>query len=42
MIDKLLPNTFYTTDPLMMMDGIPIFNADKIMEFDPLKSRKSS
>jgi hypothetical protein len=40
MIDKLLPNTFYTTDPLMMMDGIPIFDADKIMEFDPLKIKK--
>jgi hypothetical protein len=40
MVDKLLPNTFYSTDPLMMIDGIPIFNADKIMEFDPLKIKK--
>ncbi|MEO6284837.1 MAG: hypothetical protein ABIN80_18320 [Dyadobacter sp.] len=40
MVDKLLPNTFYSTDPLIMMDGIPIFDADKIMEFDPLKIKK--
>ena len=40
MVDKLVPNTFYTTDPLMLLDGIPIFNADKIMEFDPLKIKK--
>ncbi|CAG5070097.1 hypothetical protein DYBT9623_02837 [Dyadobacter sp. CECT 9623] len=39
-IDKLLPNTFYTTDPLMLVDGIPVFDADKIMEFDPLKIKK--
>jgi hypothetical protein len=40
MIDKLLPNTFYTTDPLILLDGIPIFDADKIVEFDPLKIKK--
>ncbi|KAA0991111.1 hypothetical protein [Dyadobacter aurulentus] len=40
MIDKLLPNTYYTTDPLMLVDGIPIFDADQIMEFDPLKIKK--
>jgi hypothetical protein len=40
MVDKLLPNTFYTTDPLMLIDGIPVFKADKIMEFDPLKIKK--
>ncbi|MCE6988362.1 hypothetical protein [Dyadobacter sp. CY323] len=40
MIDKLLPNTFYTTDPLILLDGIPIFDADKIIEFDPLKIKK--
>jgi hypothetical protein len=40
MIDKLLPNTFYTTDPLVLLDGIPIFNTDKFMELDPLKVKK--
>lgn len=40
MIDKLVPNTYYTTDPLMLLDGIPIFDADKIIEMDPLKVKK--
>lgn len=40
MVDKLLPNTFYGTDPLILLDGIPIFDADKIIEFDPLKVKK--
>jgi hypothetical protein len=40
MVDKLLPNTFYTTDPLILLDGIPIFNTDKIMELDPLRIKK--
>ncbi|MCF0038911.1 hypothetical protein [Dyadobacter fanqingshengii] len=40
LVDKLLPNTFYTTDPLILLDGIPVFNTDKIMEMDPLKVKK--
>ncbi|CAG5007385.1 hypothetical protein DYBT9275_04034 [Dyadobacter sp. CECT 9275] len=40
MIDKLVPNMFYNTDPLVLLDGIPVFNIDKIMEFDPLKIKK--
>ncbi|WP_229217009.1 hypothetical protein [Dyadobacter luteus] len=40
MIDKLIPNTFYRTDPLVILDGIPIFNIDKFMEVDPLKIKK--
>ena len=40
MVDKLVPNTFYTSDPLVLLDGIPVFNVDKIMEFDPLKIKK--
>jgi hypothetical protein len=40
MIDKLVPNTFYATDPLTLLDGIPIFNIDKLMEIDPLKVKK--
>ncbi|MCE7041120.1 hypothetical protein [Dyadobacter sp. CY312] len=40
MIDKVIPNTFYRTDPLVLLDGIPIFNIDKFMEIDPLKIKK--
>ncbi|MCE7067864.1 hypothetical protein [Dyadobacter sp. CY326] len=40
MIDKLLPNTFYSTDPLVLLDGIPIFDTNKFMELDPLKVKK--
>jgi len=30
----------FTEDPLIMLDGIPIFDADKILAFDPLKVKK--
>jgi hypothetical protein len=40
MMDKLFPQTFFNTDPLILLDGIPIFNTDKIMAFDPLKVKK--
>ena len=40
MLDKLVPNTFYKTDPLVLLDGIPVFNVDKIMAIDPLKVKK--
>ena len=40
MMDKLFPHTFFTNDPLILLDGIPIFNTDKIMAFDPLKVKK--
>lgn len=40
MIDRVIPNTFYRTDPLVLLDGIPIFNLDKFMEVDPLKIKK--
>jgi hypothetical protein len=40
MLDRLIPNTFYRTDPLVVLDGIPIFNLDKFMEVDPLKIKK--
>ena len=40
MMDKLFPQTFFTADPLILLDGIPIFNTDKIMAFDPLKVKK--
>ena len=40
MMDKLFPQTFFSDDPLILLDGIPIFNTDKIMAFDPLKVKK--
>ncbi len=40
MIDKLVPNTIYNSDPLVLLDGIPIFDIGKIMAFDPLKIKK--
>jgi hypothetical protein len=40
MIDRVIPNTYYRTDPLVLLDGIPIFNIDKFMEIDPLKIKK--
>lgn len=32
--------TQFTEDPFIILDGIPIFDADKIMSFDPLKVKK--
>jgi hypothetical protein len=40
MIDKLIPNTFYSSDPLVLLDGIPVFNINKIMAIDALKIKK--
>jgi hypothetical protein len=31
---------YFPTEPLMLVDGIPLFNTEKIMKFDPLKMRK--
>jgi hypothetical protein len=30
----------FDNDPLMLLDGVPIFDADKIIAFDPLKTKK--
>lgn len=38
--DKLQPGVFFEEDPLMLVDGIPVFDTDKIMAFDPLKIKK--
>ncbi len=40
---KVLDNVnkaVFQEDPLVMLDGLPIFDIDKIMEFDPLKVKK--
>jgi hypothetical protein len=40
MADKLFPQVLFNTDPLILLDGIPVFNTDKIMAFDPLMVKK--
>lgn len=31
---------FFNTDPLVLLDGLPVFDLDKIFAFDPLKVKK--
>jgi len=31
---------FFTVDPLILLDGIPVLDPDKIMSYDPLKIKK--
>lgn len=31
---------FFVVDPLILLDGVPVLDADKIMSYDPLKIRK--
>jgi hypothetical protein len=38
--DQLQSNSPFEEEPLIMLDGVPIFDTDKIMAFDPLKIRK--
>jgi hypothetical protein len=33
-------NKFFANDPLILMDGVPLVNADDIMSFDPRKMKK--
>jgi len=40
MVDKLIPNTYYETNPLVLLDGIPVFDINKLMAFDALKIKK--
>ncbi|QEC66115.1 hypothetical protein FRZ67_01895 [Panacibacter ginsenosidivorans] len=32
-------NTYFQTDPLVLLDGVPVFNFNKLLNFDPLKIR---
>jgi hypothetical protein len=34
------PTTVFDNDPLILLDGVPIFDIDKLMALDPLKIRK--
>lgn len=38
--DQLQSNIPFEEEPLIMLDGVPIFDTDKIIAFDPLKIRK--
>ncbi len=31
---------FFDQDPLIVLDGVPIFNADEVMAIDPLRIKK--
>jgi hypothetical protein len=31
---------FFQVDPLILVDGVPVFNVDRLMSYDPLKMRK--
>jgi hypothetical protein len=33
-------NQFFESDPLILLDGVPVFNIDSLMVLDPLKLRK--
>ncbi len=33
-------NSFFETSPLVLFDGVPVFDVDKVMAFDPLKVKK--
>lgn len=36
-INPAAPDEFFEGDPLVLLDGIPVFNMDKVMTIDPLK-----
>lgn len=40
MLNDATQNTFMENDPLVLLDGMPIFDFDKVMTYDPLKIRK--
>ena len=38
--DRVTPQGIFNQDPLILLDGVPVFSTDRIMEFDPLKVKK--
>lgn len=38
--DRRMAATFFQDDPLVLFDGVPVFDMDKIVAFDPLKVEK--
>ncbi len=39
-LDNVSPQGVFKDEPLILLDGIPVFDTDKIMAFDPLKIKK--
>lgn len=39
-VDNITPQGAFRDDPLILLDGVPVFDTDKIMAFDPLKVKK--
>ncbi|HRH58938.1 MAG TPA: hypothetical protein PL045_00070, partial [Chitinophagaceae bacterium] len=39
-VHNLLNNTYFDDDPLILLDGLPVNNTNRFMEFDPLKIKK--
>ncbi|KAA3438636.1 hypothetical protein [Rufibacter hautae] len=40
LVMDLTNDRFFQEDPLVLLDGVPVFDIDQIMAFDPLKVRK--
>jgi hypothetical protein len=39
-VDRVHVKSVFKDDPLILMDGVPVFDTDKIIAFDPLKVKK--
>lgn len=39
-INPAAPDEFFEGDPLVLLDGIPVFNMDKVIAIDPLKIKR--
>ena len=39
-LDNVTPQGVFKDEPLILLDGIPMFDTDKILAFDPLKIKK--
>lgn len=40
MLNDVTQNQLFANDPLLLLDGMPIFEVNKLMAYDPLKIRK--
>ena len=40
LLDRLRVKTIFKDEPLILLDGVPVFDTDKLMAFDPLKIKK--
>lgn len=37
---NLVGNTFFESEPMILLDGVPVFDLQKIMDYDPLKVQR--